>query len=168
MNQHIKLFDPDTQKNTINEELKREKYRDLEVMVYRLQLTYDVIIDILDVRYISGSSFGYTIPPGVYEISDINMILKSLLFKEVKLFITIDDIRLRSNLTNNKTIRFTKKIFYTILGFVESHSGPLGDIKEFFQLITGSYRSEKPINITGIDKVHLKAACINGSILNGI
>ena len=36
------------------------------------------------------------------------MMLKSLLPIEVKVNITIDDIRLKSNLTTNKTIRFTK------------------------------------------------------------
>ena len=35
-------------------------------------------------------------------------------------------------------------------------------------MIAGSYKSEKPINITRIDKVHLKCDCIDGSIVNGI
>ena len=35
-------------------------------------------------------------------------------------------------------------------------------------MIAGSYKSDKPINITGIDKIHLKADCINGSIVNGV
>ena len=35
-------------------------------------------------------------------------------------------------------------------------------------MIAGSYKSDKPINITGIDKVHLKCDCIQGSIVNGI
>ena len=68
-------------------------------MVYRLQLTYDEIIDILDVKYIAGSTIGYTLLPGVYEISDINLMLKSLFPGEVKINYTIDDIGLRSNLT---------------------------------------------------------------------
>ena len=34
-------------------------------------------------------------------------------------------------------------------------------------MIAGSYKSDKPINITGIDKVHLKCDCIDGSIVNG-
>ena len=34
-------------------------------------------------------------------------------------------------------------------------------------MIAGSYESNKPINITGIDKVHLKCDCIQGSIMNG-
>ena len=55
-----------------------------------------------------------------------------------------------------------------ILGFTQSHSGELGDIPGFIQLIPGSDRSDRPINITGIDKVHLKYDCINGSIVNGV
>ena len=35
-------------------------------------------------------------------------------------------------------------------------------------MIAGSYKSDKPINITGIDKVHLKCNCIDGSIVNGV
>ena len=35
-------------------------------------------------------------------------------------------------------------------------------------MIAGSYKSDKPINITGIDKIHLKCDCIHGSIVNGI
>ena len=35
-------------------------------------------------------------------------------------------------------------------------------------MIAGSYKSDKPIKITGIDKVHLKCDCIQGSIVNGI
>ena len=39
-------------------------------MVYRLQLTYDETIDILDVNYKAGSTIGYTLPP-VYKKSVI-------------------------------------------------------------------------------------------------
>ena len=52
------------------------------------------------------------------------MMLKSLLPNEVKENTTIDDIRLRANLTANKTVRFTTKLYsYTVLGFTQSHSG---------------------------------------------
>ena len=80
-------------------------------MVCRLQLTYDAYLDILDVKYIAGSTIGYTSPPGVYEIRDINLTLKTLLPGKVKVKTTIDDFRPKSNLTNNKTFRFTKKVF---------------------------------------------------------
>ena len=77
--------------------------------------------------------------------------LKSLLPDEVKVNISFDDIRPKSNLTTNKTIRFTLKIFfYTVLGFTQSHSGSLGNIEKFVQLILGPYKSNRPIIITGI------------------
>ena len=70
-------------------------------MVYMLQLTYDDYIDMLDVKYIAGLTIGYTLPPGVYEISDINLMLMSLLPGKVKVSIIIDDERLKSNLATN-------------------------------------------------------------------
>ena len=95
--------------------------------------------------------------------------LKFLLPDEVKVNIANHDIRLKSNLITNRTNKFTKKcFFYTVLGFVESHSGVLGDIDGFIQLIPGGYKNVKPINITGVDKVHLKCDCIIGSFVNSI
>ena len=47
-----KLSDFDTQKNETVEELKNAKYNDLEDLVHRMQLTYNEIIDILDLKYI--------------------------------------------------------------------------------------------------------------------
>ena len=35
-------------------------------------------------------------------------------------------------------------------------------------MIAGSYKSDKPIKITSIDKIHLKCDCVEGSIVNGI
>ena len=81
-------------------------------MVYRIELTYDEIVDILDVKYIAGSTIGYTLVPGIYGVSVIHLMLKSLVPNKVNVTIIIDEIRLRSNLTNKKTIRFTKKIFF--------------------------------------------------------
>ena len=87
----------------------------------------------------------------------------------MKLKITIDYIRLSSNLTTNKTIKYTKKAsFHTILEFTQSHSGPLGVIEGFIQKTPGTYKSEKPINVTGFDKIHLKADCVDGSTLDGL
>ena len=141
----------------------------MSYMVYRLQLIYDEIIDILDVKNIAGSTIRFTLPPGVYEISDISLMLKSLLPGRAGVKVTIDDIRLKSNLNNDKPIRFTEKIFFnTFLGSTESHSGVLGDTPGCVQLIPGKYESEKPINITGIDKSHLKCDCFNASNVNGV
>ena len=35
-------------------------------------------------------------------------------------------------------------------------------------MIAGSYKSDRPVSITGIDKTHLKCDCIQSSIVNGI
>ena len=163
-----KLSDFDTQKHEILEELREAKYNDLEDLVYRMQLTYDEIIAMLDLKYIPTKRTGYSLNPGIYEVVDLNNTLKYILPNNVKVSVTIDDIRFKSNLKINQTLIFTKNsFFHTILGFVQSYSGELGDINGFIQLIPGSYKSDKPINITGIDKVHLKCDCINGSIVNG-
>ena len=164
-----KLSDFDTQKNKILKELKNVKYNDLEDLVYRMQLSYDEIIDILDLKYIPAKRTGYSLNPGIYEVVDLNNTLKYILPDEVKVNVTIDDIRLKSNLKINQTLIFTNKsFFYTILGFTQSHQGPLNGIEGFYQILPGSYQSNKPINITGIDKVHLKCDCIQGSIVNVI
>ena len=124
-------------------------------MVFRLQLTYNEILDILDFKYISTKRMGYSLNPGIYEVVDLNNALKYILPDNVKVSVTIDDIRLKSNLKTNQTLIFTKKsLFYTILGFTRSKSFPLDDIDWFYQLIAESYKSNKPINITGIDKIH--------------
>ena len=49
-------------------ELGRVKYKDLEDIFYRMELTYYEIVDILDVEYISGSTIGYTLPEGFYGV----------------------------------------------------------------------------------------------------
>ena len=46
-----KLSDFDTQKNKIPEELRKVKYNILKDLVYRMQLTYHEIMDILDLKY---------------------------------------------------------------------------------------------------------------------
>ena len=101
-----------TFKNEILEELKNSKYKDLEDLVYRFQLTYDEIIEILDLNYIPTTIKGYTLPPGIYKISDISLMFKSLLSKDVKVKIKIAEVRPETNLTTSKTIRFTKKTFF--------------------------------------------------------
>ena len=164
-----KLSDFDNQKYEIIEELKNVKYNDLEDLVYRMRLSYDEIIDILDLQYIPTKRTGYSLNPGIYEVVDLNNTLNYILPNNVNVNITIDDIRLKSNLQINQTLIFTEKsFFYTILGFTQSRSYPLDDIDSHYQIIAGSYKSDKPINITGIDKVHLKCDCIQGSIVNGV
>ena len=35
-------------------------------------------------------------------------------------------------------------------------------------MIAGSYKSDRPIDIAAVDKVHLKSDCIRGSMVNGV
>ena len=164
-----KLSDFDTQKSEILEELRNVKYIDLRDLIYRMRLSYDEIIDILDLEYIPTKRIGYSLNPGIYEVVDLNNTLKYILPDNVKVNVTIDDIRLKSNLKTNQPLIFTEKsFFYTILGFIQSRSYPLDDIDGLYQLIAGSYKSDKPINIIGIDKIHLKCDCVNGSVVNGV
>ena len=126
-------------------------------MVYRFQLTYDEFTDTIDLKYIPTTTSGYTLPPAMYEVIDINFMLKSLLPKEVKVNITSDDIRLKSILTVNETIKtFKNSFFYVILDFTQSPSGDLGDIEGFIQLIPGKYKNDRPINITALIKFFQK------------
>ena len=164
-----KLSDLDNQKNEILEELRNVKYNDLRDLIYRMQLTFNESIDILDLEYVPTKRIGFSLNPGNYEVDDLNITLKYILPDKVKVTITIDDNRLKSNLKINQTVIFTNKsFFYTILGFTQSHQGPLNDIEGFYQILPRSYEGDRPINITGIDKVHLKCDCIQGSIVNGV
>ena len=102
-------------------------------MIFRMELTYHEVAEILYLKHIDAKSTGYTFPPEICEAFDFNVMLKFLLPDYVKVNITIDDIRLISILTTNKTFRLTKvSFFYVILGIIESHSGLSGDIEGFF------------------------------------
>ena len=120
--------------------MKKNKYADLEDMVFRFGLTYNEIVDILDIKYIPTSTKGYTLPCGIYEIRDINFMIQSLLPNDVEVKISIDGVRFRSNLTTNRTIKFTKRSFFcTILGFTRSQQGRFYDLEGFYQIIAGNY-----------------------------
>ena len=164
-----KLSDFDNQRSEIVEELKKAKYNDIEDLVYRMLLTYDEIMYILHLKYIPTKRIGYSMERNIYNVLDFNNTLKNILPDNVKINVTIDEKKYKSNLKINQTLIFTNKsFFYTILGYTQSHSYPLDDIDGFYQLIAGSYKSDKPNNITGIDKVHLKCNVVAGSIVNGV
>ena len=156
-------------KDEILEDLKNVKYNDLEDLVYRFKLTYDEIMDILDLKYIPTKRTGYSLEPNIYNVVDLNNTLKNFLPDNVKIDVTIDERKYKTDLKINQTLIFTNEsFFYTILEFTQSHQGPLNDIEGFYQILPGSYKSDKPINITGIDKVHLKCNVVDGSIVNGV
>ena len=117
-------------------------------------------------KCIDASTSGYTLPPGIYEVSDINLMLKSILPDDGKVIITFHHNKLKSNLTSNNTITFTETSFFcTILGFTKIHLGLLSDIEGFVQLTPGSYKSDKPNFVTDVDEVHLKCDGILGRVV---
>ena len=77
-----------------------------------MQLTCDEIMDILDIKYPPSKRTGYILPAGLYEKRDINKTLEFSIPDDVKVTITIDDIRTKSNLYNCQTSIFTKKPFF--------------------------------------------------------
>ena len=40
--------------------------------------------------------------------------------------------------------------------------------ERYIRKIRGTYKNQKPTNITGIDKVHSKCDCIEGGLVNGV
>ena len=96
--------------------------------------------------------------PGVYELVDINRIMKQKLSDsdfEFEFNIEADTISMKSVLTTSNPIYFNSKL-NELLGFTNTH------------YIEGNHISEKPVMITTTDKVHLKCDCVDGSIVNGI
>ena len=59
--------------------------------------SYDEIMDIIDMKHIPAKRIGYSLNPGIYEVVDLNNTLKHILPDNVKVSVTIDDIRLKSN-----------------------------------------------------------------------
>ena len=110
-------------KSEILEGLKNVNYNILEDLVYRMQLTYDEVQKILGIKYIRTKVTDYSLIPSIYEVVDLNNTLKYILPDNVKVSVTIDDVRLKSNLKTNQTLIFTDKSFFcTILGFSWSPS----------------------------------------------
>ena len=92
-----------TSKNEKLEELKSANYHDLEDLVNRMELSYDEIMDVLDIKNFPSERIGDTLPHGIHEICDIDGTLEYILPDFVKIINTFDDIRLRSNLNVNQT-----------------------------------------------------------------
>ena len=62
-------------KREILEESKEAKYNDFEGLVYRFQLAYDEIIDIVALKQIPRKRIGYSLKPNIYQINVINKTL---------------------------------------------------------------------------------------------
>ena len=79
-----------------------------------MQLTYDENMDIINIKCFLSKRTGYTLPPGIHQITDIKLMLKCLLPNEVKVTVNIDDIGIKSNLKIIQTLFFTGKSFLNV------------------------------------------------------
>ena len=134
-----------------------------------MRLSYDENIVILDLKYIPTKRTGYSLNPKIYEVDELNNTLEHILPDNVKASVTIDDIGSKSNLKINQTLVFTTEIIF--LYYIRIYPISPRSVKRYWRVVSNStwvVKSEKPINMTGVDKVHLKCDCIEGSILNGI
>ena len=124
--------------------------------------------DIKLVLYEYHSSFiTYEFPPGIYTFKDISEVLSNLLQSEYngeinKIVIEYDDIAMKTKLVVRPgiiAIRFDEKSFFsTILCFTSRW-----DYKHY-----NKYISQKLVNLSSTNKIHLKFDVIDGSLQDGI
>ena len=109
----------------------------------------------------------YKLDPGIYIYKDIAVALYYILQSEYpssgsEILIRLDDITRKTKLlvrSGTIAIRFDEKSFFsTILGFT-----PGWDYKHYNQ-----YLSQKIVNLSSTNKIHLKCDAIDGSVVNGI
>ena len=102
-------------------ELKRKNYNDLEQMLSRKNLIQNESLKNLNKNCIAAAAKSHRLPPAFYKNSDTTVIKKSLIPGDVKVKVTIDDIRWRKNLLFSSPAaawKFTDKSFFqAILGF---------------------------------------------------
>ena len=79
-----------------------------------MQLTFDEIIDTLDLKNIPTKRLGFSLKPNIYQISDINKTIKYILPNDAKINVTIDEKIFKSVLKINQTLIFTDKIFFIL------------------------------------------------------
>ena len=132
-----------------------------------LRTEVDLIEDfrlVLD-EYIS-SFITYELEPGLYIFKDLSKALFKVLQPEYELFnnsvqIEVDGITMKTKLVVRPgiiAIRLDEKSFFnTVLGFT-----PGWDCKHY-----NEYISQKVVNLSTTNKIHLKTNVINGSIEDG-
>ena len=134
-----------------------------------LRTKVDLVED--DVRLVlddyNSNFITYEISPGIYTFKDISEILLKFLQTAYKgdfnkIVFEVDDINRKSKLVatpGNIAIRFDENSFFIfILGFT-----PGWDYKHYIK-----YNSQKNVNLTSTNKIHLKCDCNDGSVLNSI
>ena len=115
----------------------------------------------------NSSFITYELQPGIYTFKDISEALFNILQTEYPgpsnmIDIEYDDITMKTKLdvkAGVRAIRFDEKSFFsTILGFTSGW-----DYKHY-----NKYISQKIVNLSNTNKIHLKCDVIDGSVVNGL
>ena len=154
-----KLINDDNFKNVT---LSKNYCDDLEKIINQINENIEDKTNIIYFEYRCISDcLEIEIPPGAYELIDINNTIQQELinscgsYSDLKINIKADTISMKSVLTTSYSIYFNSEL-NTLLGFTNKGYP------------AGTHTSEKPVMITTTDKVHLKCDCVDGSIVNGI
>ena len=130
-----------------------------------IDLVEDDIRLVLD-KY-KSSFITYELQPGIYTFKDLSEALFSILQHKYprtdsEIVIEYDDITMKTELVVRSgiiAIRFDERSFFsTILGFT-----PGWDYKHY-----NNYTSQKIVNLSTTNKIHLKCDVIDGSVVNGV
>ena len=130
----------------------------------QIDLVEDDIKMVLDEN--NSSFITYELEPGIYSYKEISEALFHILQSEYpesdsEILIRLEDFTRKTKLVVNSgiiAVRFDEKSFFsTILGFT-----PGWDYKHYNQ-----YLSQKIVNLSSTNKIHLKCDVIDGSIVNG-
>ena len=114
----------------------------------------------------NSSFIAYQLEPGFYTFKDLSEVLFNILQSEYPwpsnvIHIEFDDITMKTKLVVRDgitAIRFHEKSFFSsILGFI-----PGWDYKHY-----NAYISQKIVNLSSANKIHLKCDIIDGSVVNG-
>ena len=131
----------------------------------QIDLVEDDIKLVLD-EY-NSSFITYKLEPGIYTFKDISEALFNILQSEYPgpsnvIDIDHNDITMKTEMvvkSGIRAIRFDEKWFFsTILGFT-----PGWDYKHY-----NKYISQKIVNLSNTNKIHLKCDAINGPVVNGL
>ena len=115
----------------------------------------------------NSSFITYELQPGIYTFEDISEALYNIIQSEYPdpadvIDVEYDDITMKTKLVVGYgliAIRFYEKSFFsTILGFTSGW-----DYKSY-----NKYTSQKIVNLSNTNKIHLKCDAIDGSVVNGL
>ena len=150
----------------------RSRFRDFESY-----LRFVVGLDEKDIqlflKHYNSNFARYIITPGIYTIKDIAEAVYKMGDLEGTLQFKHDDFTLKTKLILFRsgetfgTLRFDERsFFHTLLKFT-----PYWDYKPTNAFHADSpvvYTSDKVLNLSTIDKIHLKCDVIDGSVINGL